>query len=98
MIFNGIEIMFYLLGIITALGVVLMFFFAKKYTMLWFSWLLGIVALFATIFTIAWAWSAILEEEPQSAGVGLLFFGIPSCILIFLTRRMILKSERKKIN
>jgi hypothetical protein len=98
MIFNGIEIMFYLLGICTALGAYMMIRQAKKYKLLWFSWLLGIAAIFTSLFTIAWSWSSILEKEPQAAGMGLLVFGIPALILVFFTRKVVLKSEEKHIN
>jgi presenilin-like A22 family membrane protease len=95
MIFNGIEIMFYLLGIFTTLGVFIMIYYSKKYILKWFSWVLGISAIFVTLFTIAWSWSSILEKEPQAAGMGLLTFGLPALILIFVTRKMILKSEKQ---
>lgn len=97
MIFNGTEIMFYLLGILTAMGVFIMIYYAKKYILKWPSWLLGILAVFFSLFTIAWSWSSILEEEPQAAGLGLIVFGIPALILVFVTRRVILKSERKQL-
>lgn len=95
MIFNGIEIMFYLLGIFTALGAYIMLIYSKKHILKWNSWLLGVSAIFLSLFTIAWSWSSILEKEPQAAGMGLIVFGIPSLILVFVTRRVILKSEVK---
>lgn len=98
MIFNGIEIMFYLLGIFTALGAYVMIQIAKKYVLKWPSWLLGILAIFFSLFTIAWSWSSILEKEPQAAGLGLIVFGIPSLILVFVSRRVVLKSELKGID
>lgn len=98
MIFNGIEIMFYLLGILTALGVYIMIYYTKKYILKWFSWLLGVSAIIFSLFTIAWSWSSILEKEPQAAGMGLIVFGIPALILLFVTRRMVFKSEEKKID
>ena len=98
MIFNGIEMMFYLLGIFTAVGAYLMICQTKKYTLKWFSWLLGVLTIFASLFTIAWSWSSMLEQEPQSAGFGLILFGIPSLILVFVTRRVVLKSEVKKLD
>lgn len=98
MIFNGIEIMFYMLGIFTALGAYIMIQQAKKHKLLWYAWLLGIATIFTALFTIAWSWSSILEKEPQAAGMGLLIFGIPALILVFFTRKVILKSEEKHIN
>jgi hypothetical protein len=95
MIFNGIEIMFYLLGFLTAVGVYIMIYYAKKYILKWGPWLLGVLAIIFSLFTIAWSWSSILEKEPQAAGLGLLIFGIPALILLFITRRMVLKSEEK---
>lgn len=89
--------MFYLLGIFTALGAYIMMIYSHKYVLKWSSWLLGILAIFLSLFTIAWSWSSILEKEPQAAGIGLIMFGIPSVILIFVTRRFILKSETKQL-
>lgn len=97
MIFNGIEIMFYLLGIFTALGAYVLIKYAKKYILKWSSWLLGVLAILFSLFTIAWSWSSILEKEPQAAGLGLIVFGIPALILVFVSRRMVLKSEEKPI-
>lgn len=98
MIFNGIEVMFYLLGILTSVGVIIMISYSKKYVLKWHSWTLGILAIFTTLFTIAWSWSSILEKEPQASAMGLLIFGIPALIMIFVTRKMILNSEDKQIS
>lgn len=95
MIFNGIEIMFYMLGILSAVGALILIKYAKRYVLKWSSWLLGILTIIFTLFTIAWSWSSILEKEPQAAGMGLLTFGIPSLILLFVTRQVVLKSDEK---
>lgn len=97
MIFNGIEIMFYTLGIFTALGVFVMIHFSKQYKLRWLSWLSGGFAIFMLLFTVAWSWSSVLEKEPQAAGMGLVFFGIPALALVFFTRKLILRSEKKNI-
>ncbi len=98
MIFNGIEVMFFLLGIFTAIGAFIMIYYSRKYIFKWYTWVLRIFAGFMVLFTIAWSWSSILEEEPQASAMGLLIFGIPALILIFITRKMILKSEDKQIS
>lgn len=95
MIFNGIEIMFYMLGILSAVGALILIKYAKRYVLKWSSWLLGILTIIFTLFTIAWSWSSILEKEPQAAGMGLLTFGIPSLILFFVTRQVVLKSDER---
>lgn len=87
--------MFYLLGIFTSLGIYIMFINSKKHILKWSSWLMGIITIILSLFTIAWSWSSILEKEPQAAGIGLILFGIPSLIMVFVTRRVILKSEVK---
>ena len=98
MIFDGIEVMFYLLGVFTVLGAIVLNNYSKKYTFKWSAWLLGVLAVLFSLFTIAWSWSSILEQEPQAAGLGLIVFGIPSLILVFVTRRAILKSEEKQLS
>ncbi|MEA3505168.1 MAG: hypothetical protein U9R32_08225 [Bacteroidota bacterium] len=95
MIFSGIEVLFFLLGAMATIGVVIMINFAKKYYLKWTSYTMGASTLFLILFTIAWSWSSALEDEPQAAGLGLIFFGIPALICLFLTRRLILKSEVK---
>lgn len=97
MIFNGIEILFYLLGVCTILGVNIMIYYSKKYILKWSSWTLAILTIFLILFTMAWSWSSILEEEPQAAGLGLITFGIPALIFVFITRKTIYKSEKKQI-
>lgn len=90
--------MFYLLGIFTALGAYIMLVYSKTYILRWSSWLIGVLTIILSLFTMAWSWSSILEGEPQAAGIGLIVFGIPSVIMVFITRKVILKSEVKLLD
>lgn len=88
---TGLMFMFYILGILTALGFLLLFRINKKSSMPWYSWVAGGTAIFLAVFAAAWFFSSLFEGENQAAGLGLVFFGIPSIILMFLTRRLVLK-------
>ena len=95
MIFNGIEIMFFLLGVCATLGIWGMVFFNKNRVIKWHTWLVACFTIFMFLFTVAWSWSSVLEGEPQAASLGLVFFGIPTVILAFVTRTLIIKSQVK---
>ena len=59
----------------------------KRFSIL--SWVALLAILFVSLFTIAWAVSSMLENEPQAAGMGLLIFGAITLLLIALTRRLL---------
>ncbi|RNC62971.1 MAG: hypothetical protein AWM53_01800 [Candidatus Dichloromethanomonas elyunquensis] len=62
-----------------------------KYSVTWLGWV-GIALSFAALlFTIAWAWSCMLEGAPQAAVVGILMFGVITVVIGALTRIVIIK-------
>lgn len=90
-IFTGIEVLFFVLGIITTLlgfGLVQL---NKKYQFQWHTWVLSIIGCFLIVFTIAWSVSSVLEGEIQAANMGLLVFGLPVLVIFGITRRFIKK-------
>ena len=89
--FKGIEVLFFVLGVLSTLGVFALIKLNRKYAFPWHTWACTGTSLFLCIFTIAWSVSSIFEGEIQAAGLGIIFFGIPSLILGFLSRRMILQ-------
>jgi len=96
MIFSGIEVLFFLLGFLTCLFIVLFIRLYSNYQMDWKVWsLLGLGA-FLMLFCIAWSVSSVLEGEPRAASMGMVVFGLPALILLGLTRRMLLHKPRKK--
>ncbi len=93
MIFTGIEILFFTLGVITSLGIATVVYYNRK-----FKFNAGALAsigigLFLFIFCIAWSVSSVLEGEPRAASMGMLVFGIPAIILLILGRRLALKKQ-----
>ena len=98
MIFKGIEILFFILGIITTLGVGAVYYYNKKYKFNAGAWASIGFGLFLFIFCIAWSFSSILEGEPRASSMGMVIFGIPSIILLVLGRRLALskKDQPKK--
>lgn len=82
MIFSGIEVLFFVLGNITALSVMALIYFHKKMKFKWPSWVCLILGAFLLIFGLAWSLSSILESESRAASMGMLFFILPSVLLI----------------
>ena len=94
MIFSGIEIMFFSLGVITTLAIGSTFYYNTKLKFNWGTWLCISMGLFLFIFGIAWAFSSILEGEPRAASMGLVVFVVPAIIMLVLGRRLALKNQQ----
>lgn len=90
--------MFFALGIFTMLIVVGLLTFNKMYNFKWLAWLLSGLGIFLLVFAIGWSVSSVLEGEPRAASMGMVFFGIPSLLLLFLARRVVLKPKRKSVS
>ena len=93
MIFTGVEILFFSLGVITTLGVMTVFYYNKKLKFNAGAWSSICIGMFLLIFGIAWSISSVLEGEPRAASMGMIVFGIPSIILMILGRRLALKKK-----
>lgn len=93
MVFSGIETLFFICGIITILFAGLFLHYNKKYKFNVWSWLTLIAGAFLFVFCLAWAVSSVLEGVPRAASMGLVFFGIPSVILLLVGRRLVLKKK-----
>lgn len=91
-VFNGIEILFYLLGALTILSINALLYFKKRYTFKWYATALAGCGIFLGLFTIAWTVSSIIEGEPRSAGMGLLLFGVSTLICLAVTRQIAVKN------
>lgn len=95
-IFSGIEILFFVLGVLTTLGVVGLIFLGRSYQLDWKAWSsLGLGALLL-IFALAWSVSSVLEGEPRAASMGMVFFGMPGIIFGLLGRRFVLQGNAHK--
>lgn len=90
---TGMEVLFFILGVVATLSVLGMIRLMKKYDFRWYATVLAALGLVGAIFTIAWFVSSIAEGEPQAATMGLLFFGIPVLILFGTTRRLVKKKN-----
>ena len=64
-IFSGIEILFFVLGVLSTLLVLGLIQLNKKYQFNWYIWLLSATGAFLIVFTTAWSVSSILEGEVQ---------------------------------
>lgn len=93
MIFTGIEILFFILGVITTLGIATIIYYNRKLKFGVGAWISFAFGLFLLIFCIAWSISSILEGEPRASSMGMIVFGIPSIILLVLGRKLALKKR-----
>ncbi|MBI9064970.1 MAG: hypothetical protein JEZ14_23485 [Marinilabiliaceae bacterium] len=91
MIFTGIEVLFFALGLLTALFIVAMVKYNQVYKFDKWSWITLSSGGFLALFCIAWSVSAVLEGVPRASSMGLVVFGIPALILLVLGRRIVLK-------
>ena len=96
MIFTGIEILFFSLGVITTLAIGLIYYYNQKLKFSFSTWLSSCTGIFLFIFGIAWAVSSVLEGEPRAASMGLIVFVIPSLILLLFSRKLALKKVVSK--
>ncbi|RZT96700.1 hypothetical protein EV201_1343 [Ancylomarina subtilis] len=96
MIFSGIEILFFTLGVITTLAIGTTYYFNKKLTFTAGTWATLGLGIFLLIFCIAWSCSSVLEGEPRAASMGLVVFGIPGLILLLLGRKLAIKKPISK--
>lgn len=93
MIFSGIEMLFFTLGVISTLSLIAMVKWNKIYKFDWKAWSLLGLGLFLMIFCMAWSVSSVLEGEPRAASMGMVVFGLPSLVLLALARRVVLKKQ-----
>ena len=80
-------LMWFLIGILTALAVVACI-RLRKAGANWKTFLPGIAGVLLFLFGIAWSISSAIEQEPQSAAMGLVFFSIPGILLMLLGYRL----------
>ena len=92
--FNGEEILFFVLGLLTMIFVIAFISFNKNYNFSWGAWILGVFGALLFLFTIAWSVSSVSEGEPRAASMGVVIFGIPALIMLFFTRRLVNKSKK----
>ncbi len=90
-IFEGIEILFFVLGALSVLFCWGLVHARKKFDLKWPVMILGGCGAFLLLFCIAWSASSILEGEPQAANLGLLVFGTPVLLIFGAIRRTIKK-------
>lgn len=95
MVFTGIEVLFFILGIMTTLFVVGLIKYNSELKFKALTWTALSLGAFLCIFCVAWSVSSVLEGVPRAASMGLVIFGIPSIVLLLLGRRMALKAKNE---
>ncbi len=96
-VFTGIEILFFIMGILSTLSVVIMIRLNQNYNFVWYTWAIAGTGAFLLIFTLGWSVSSLLEGEIQAANVGLLMFGLPALILFGVTRKLITTNKTGEV-
>lgn len=92
-IFSGIEILFFMLGLLTTLSIVSLAYFHKQLKFKVGTWATLGFGICLLIFCIAWSCSSVLEGEPRAASMGLVVFGIPAILLLLLGRKLAVKKN-----
>ncbi len=92
-ILTGNEILFYLLGLLSALLVFGIVYWHRVYSFKWYATVLATLGIFMIVFTIAWWVSGIQEGETQAGNMGLLIFGLPGLLLLGITQRLITRKN-----
>ncbi|RUT79890.1 dehalogenase [Ancylomarina longa] len=93
MVFSGTETLFYLLGILTTLIIMVLIKYNKQFKFSALSWSLLGLGSFLLLFCIAWSVSSVLEGVPRASSMGLVVFGIPSILLLLFGRKIALKKK-----
>ena len=88
-IFTDIEVLFFLLGVLSTLTVGSLVWLKKTYDADGKSLALVCAGLFTMIMAIAWSVSSILEGEPQAGSMGMLVIFLPGLVLTTLGGRLV---------
>ena len=96
-IFTGIEILFYMMGVVSVLLILGLHSLSRKYPFRWPAMTLALIGIFGILFTLMWSFSSLMEGELRSAIVGFAMFGVPSIILFAAARRLVVKSIKGPI-
>jgi len=76
------ELMWFCVGVLTSLAVILIITLSRQYRFNWIAWGgLGTGA-FLILFTIAWSVGSVLEGVPRAASMGVILFAMPGIILV----------------
>jgi len=93
MIFTGIEILFFLLGVLFTVAVYSLVKYNRQYKFKTWTWILLCFGILLFVFGFAWDVSSFLEGVPRAASMGLVFFCLPALILLLLGRRLALRNS-----
>lgn len=93
MVFTGIELLFFFLGVLVTVAVYTLLKFNRQYKFTVLTWLILCTGISLLIFGIAWTVSSFLEGVPRAASMALVIFCIPALIILFFGRRLVLKNR-----
>ena len=94
MVFTGIELLFFILGVLLTVAVYSMLKYNRHYKFSVWTWIVLWIGILLLVFGFAWAVSSFLEGVPRAASMGLVFFCLPALIILLLGRRLALKNKK----
>ncbi|MCP3875146.1 MAG: dehalogenase [Desulfobacteraceae bacterium] len=93
MLQTSILVIFFLTGTLAGIFLSNIPALKRKYIIKWYAWIMMITGIVILLFTIAWSLSSVVENEPQSAGMSLIVFGVPGLCLLLFTKRILIKTD-----
>jgi amino acid transporter len=93
MLQTSILVIFFLTGTLAGIFLSNIPALKRKYIIKWYAWIMMISGIVIVLFTIVWSLSSFVDNEPQSAGMSLIFFGVPGLCLLLFTRRILKKTD-----
>jgi len=94
MVFTGIELLFFILGILLTVAVYSLLKYHRQYKFSVWTWIVLCGGILLLVFGFAWAVTSFLEGVPRAASMGLVFFCLPALIILILGRRLALKRRK----
>jgi len=90
-IFSGIEVLFFLLGVMSVISAQLIWRFKCTHQPAMSALILIATGAATIIFAVAWSVSSVLEGEPQAGSMGVVIIMLPGLIMTVLGWRLTVK-------
>lgn len=92
-----LSLTWYIVGLLTGLCAFAVVELNRRFAIDWKGWTGLIGGAFLVLFAIAWLGGSLYEGEPQSASMGLIFFGGAGLIALVLTWRFLIEKSAKEV-
>ena len=92
-----LSLMWFIVGLLTGLSVLAIVELNRRFNVDWKGWTGLIGGAFLILFGIAWLGGALYEGEPQSASMGIIFFGGLGLVSLVLSWRLFIEKSAKAV-